>query len=219
MKTKNFLASFAMLILLLTGTQTIAQNDFHIVYDLEINSDDAMANAMMQDAKLEIMFHADYAKVAMDLGIMNTTAITKESNKEGLVLMDMMGMKIAVPMTEKDFDKEEDEGEVTVRETGKSKKVAGFTCKQAFVTNEDGQEFEIWYTPDIKPANQSTDYSYEGVDGFPLEMHINQDGMEMHMEATSVSQKQLSKADFSMEIPDGYQEMSMEDLERMGGGR
>lgn len=219
MKTKFF----ALFLFLLMGAsiQTQAQlSECQITFDLDFSGADMdpMAKAMMEGAEMTMSFKGRRARVEMDMNMMSSTAIVDDEGQEGVVLMDMMGMKMAMVMGEDDFN--QDDGPLPkIRKTGKTKKIAGYTCHQVFVESEEGEDFEVWYSPKIKPAAKAQGYSYEGLDGFPLEMDVNQDGNRMKMKATKVSTDNLDDDLFDLTIPAGYKEMSPEEMMQMGGGR
>jgi len=205
MKTKFF--TLLLLLFLGVGTQVQAQTtDFSIQYDVEVSGDEIepMVAAMMAGTTMELSFKGSKSRMVMDMGMLSkTVAVTDGEAKKGVVLMDMMGRKMAIPMTEEDFQPDADAPEPKIRKTGKTKKIAGYNCKQAFIEAEEGQEFEIWYSEDIRVEAES-EYNYSGLNGFPLQMDVNQEGMMMKMTAKEVSKGKLSKDLFSTEIPDGY---------------
>lgn len=60
----------------------------------------------------------------------------------------------------------------------------------------------------------------ENVPGYPMQYEINNNGFVMGMTVTEIKEE-LSKAElklFNMDIPDGYAEMTMEELQQMGMG-
>ncbi len=216
---KQFFPLLALL--LLFGLQANAQTtkQCKVDYDVEIidaGETDPMAAAMMKDMTMTLAFQDKAARVEMHMSMMDMVVVADDATKKGVALMDMMGMKMATVMGEEEFASAETESTPDVRETGKTKKIAGYTCHQAFVKSDDSNdEVEIWYTKDIVVDNKSSDYSYQGIEGFPLEMLVDQDGMKMRMTASDVSTKKMSKDMFSTEVPDGY---TIQDPSQLGGG-
>lgn len=207
MKTKLFPI---LVLLMLLGWQANAQKtkQCKVDYDVEIlemADADPMTRSMMEGMTLTLAFQDRAARVEMHMSMMDMVVIADDEAKQGVALMDMMGMKMATPMGEEEFaDAGQDQGDTKVRETGKTKKIAGHKCYQAFVSDAEGSEVEIWYTKDIIVDNRSSDYTYEGIDGFPLEMVVDQDGVKMRMTASDVDTDKMPKSFFSTEVPDGY---------------
>ena len=219
MKTKLF----ALILLMFAGvtSQTKAQiSECAIEYSVDVKGGDMdpMAAAMMEGMTMTMMFKDDKARVEMDMSMGKTISVVDAGEKKGVVLMDMMGMKMAMPMGPDEFaDAEDEDRNPDVKITNKTKKIAGYTCKQAIITDEDGSKYEIWYTPEIKVNAQGTDYDYGDIDGFPLEMETKQDDMKVKMVAQDVSTKKLDNDLFDMSIPAGYTEMTPEMMKQMGG--
>lgn len=216
MKTKFF--ALFLFLLVGAGTQTKAQiSECTISYTMEITGEDVdpMAAMMMKGAEMTMAFKGEKGRFGMDMSMMKTTAIVDGEAKKGVVLMDMMGQKMAMVMGESDFE-EEDQSDMKIRETGKTKKIAGYTCKQVIASDSEGNEFEIWYTPEIKVDATNSGYDYKGIEGFPLEMEALQDGMLVKLQATDVDKSKISDSMFDTSVPDGY---TITTADQLGGGR
>jgi GLPGLI family protein len=194
-------------------------SDCQIKYKVDLSGSDmpAMAKLMMGNTKMELAFKGMASRMVMDMGMMgNTTVITDDKTKNGLMLMNMMGRKYATPMKGEDYDQARQEApDMDFKVTGKTKNIAGYSCKQAIGKDEAGNTYECWYTEKIRPQGVSN-FTYKGIDGFPLELEMLQDGVKMKMVAQSVNTAALTDEHFSMKIPSGYTEKSMEDLQKMG---
>ncbi len=210
--TMNFRQLYVLGLMLLTSIGAMAQQSYRIEYDVDIVQDedvDAMAAAMMEDMTMTLYFQGRAARVEMNMTMMQMAMIYNDDEKTALILMDMMGQKIASISEGDDFEamQEQNGNDQTpeIRETGKTKTIAGYKCYQAFVS-QPGQEgeTEIWYTKDIVVQNESSNYTYQGLAGFPLQMTVNQNGINMDMIAREVSKSRLDSDLFDVEIPEGY---------------
>ncbi len=220
MKTNRiqFLFTFLFMVIVSVGLQ--AQSDYKVSYKFDIQSEDAMAAAMMGDASMILMFKGDKARVVMDMGVMSTTVITHDKSQKGVMLMDMsmMGAKMGVEIAPENYSELQAQTDIKpeIRETGKTKKILEYNCKQAFVKTQ-GVEIEIWYTPEIVPTNTATQYTYEGIKGLPLEIHSNEQGVQMVITAEEVLTDPIAIAEFELKIPEGYEKMSWAQMQQMGG--
>lgn len=194
-------------LILLIGSTVVAQDSYKINYEIELvdtGEMDEMTAAMMQDMTMMLAFEGELSRVDMNMSMMNMSTRMNASQKKGIVLMEMMGMKTATMTDEEAFD-ESKQPEVDVRKTGKTKSIAGYKCQQAFVKAKDAtEEQEVWYTDKIKIQGTGTDYTYQGLDGFPLEMIVDDGQMKMRMTATSVSTDKMGSDYFSTAVPAGY---------------
>lgn len=221
---KKILLSFGLL--LLTAVSVNAQiKEGHVSYKMEMTSDNPemeMQLAMMQGSTLDLFFKEGVSRTEMKMGAMMTiTTITDTKSDEMMMLMGgMMGNK-AIHSKMSDLEKEEEANEkpeFEVELTKKTKKIAGYECKKAILTDEEGNESIFWYTEEIEVSKKGQNYLNEEVPGFPLEYELNNGGVLTTLTAISFEEK-LDKKDkelFSTKTPEGYEEMTMEQLKSMG---
>lgn len=192
-----------------------------IAYKIDLSQTDIgmLQKQMLEMAKLTISFKDAFVKTDFDMGMVATTVIADGNTKTGLMLFSMMGNKTASKMSAEDFSqKEKTKGKYTVEYSDETKEIAGYKCKKANVKLENGTTLSLFYTEDIQPAKMNTDFTYEGIKGFPLEMQIDMNGMKVNMVATSVDGAPLPADYFSMTIPEGYTETDMAGFGGMMGG-
>jgi hypothetical protein len=131
--------------------------------------------------------------------------------------MDYMGSKFKIPMSKEDVkSKKMNEADYDIEYTKDTKQIAGYTCKKAIIKTKDKNVFNIWYSDALFPnASEQTQYTkFKG--GCPLEFDMAQNGMKMKLTATKVELGNVSDKVF--DIPDGYQEVTFEQLMQMMGG-
>lgn len=143
-----------------------------------------------------------------------TIVIVNNENGETLTLLNIMGNKMAIKSNAN--DKEDEEGNVEVEYTEETKEIAGYECKKAIATTEDGTEVIIYYTNELPSASVS-DNAYN-IDGFPMMIELSQEMFTMITTVTKVEEKKMKK--IIMEIPEGYTEKTPEELKQLmqGGG-
>jgi Domain of unknown function (DUF4412) len=212
------LMALTLLLSMRVAAQTAPLSDCKIDYKIDMSDPnmDPMAKMMMGSAKMSIGFLGAKSRVEMNMNVMmKTVAISDETTKKSIVLMDMLGQKKA--MVPDDNPAEiKDRYDATSTKTGKTKTIAGYKCSEYIVKTKEGDQLQMWCTPAIKPKSSATDFSFKNVDGFPLQMEIDQDGMKIKMVATKVSAEKMDAKLFSTAVPAGYtlttQEKMMEDF-------
>lgn len=198
----------------------------HVTYKIDIsteNPDMEMVVGMMQGSTLDIYFKEKVTRAEMKMGsMMNMTTISDE--KSGKILMLMSGMigkkAISTSAEELEGDAAKEKPKYDVELVDETKEIAGYKCKKAILTDEEGNETVFWYTEEIEASKKGQSYLNENVPGYPMQYEINNGGLVMGMTVTNIS-KELSKNDlklFEMKIPEGYTEMTMEELQQMGMG-
>ena len=217
---------FSMAIVVLSTLSLTAQiTEGNVKYSIDMSSTNPelqMQLAMMQGSTFELSFKDDLTRSEMNMGtMMKIVTITNEKSEGALMLMSGMMGNTAVKMGAEDLKKSTDdapEAEVTL--TDETKEIQGFKCKKAVVTNEEGTESVVWYSEEIIVNKLGQNYLNSKVPGFPLEFELNQGEMKMTMTSTEFNKKldkKLVKTMFDTTIPEGYTEMSPEELSGMGG--
>jgi GLPGLI family protein len=223
MKNIFFTLAFSF-IAVLTGFAQMTEG--HITYSIEASTDDPemqMAIAMLQGSTMDLYFKEKATRSEMKMGTMMTiTTITNEADGNVLMLMGGMMGNNAVRSTMEELEVQKEEAEQPKYEvtlSDETKEIVGYTCKKATLVSEDGAESIFWYTDDIEVSKKGQNYLSEEVPGFPMQFEINNGGLVMTMTVTELDKKLDKKKGsslFSMDIPEGYTEMSMEDLQMMG---
>ncbi len=215
------LLALTLLLGLRTFAQTAPISDCKIEYKIDLNDPkmDPMAKIMMSSAKMSISFLGQKSRVDMNINaMMRTVAITDEATKKSIVLMDMLGQKKAM-VPEDDPADLKNRYDATTTKTGKTKTIAGYKCDEYLVKTPEGEQSSMWCTTAIKPKSTATDFSFKNLNGFPLELEMNQDGMKLKMIATKVTLDKLDLKQFSTTVPAGYQLTTQDKMMEEYGGK
>jgi len=220
---KKILFSMAMVVFS-TLSLTAQITEGSVNYNVEVSSTNPeleMQLAMLQGSTFSLFFQGDLTRSEMNMGsMMKIVTITNTKEENSLMLMSGMMGNTAVRMSAEDLKKGEenvDQTEVTL--VDETKEIQGYNCKKAISTNEDGQESVIWYTEEVSVNKLGQNYLNNQVPGFPMEFEINQGEVKMTMVSTEFSKKldkKKAKELFNTAIPEGYTEMTPEQLSGMG---
>ncbi len=199
--------------------QTNKISEGKIIYDITYPGTELDQNTMaMMPSDATFYVKKDMSRMEMKMGAGSVISISNAKDGNTTTLMDMMGSKMALKTTKDDVKKaKEKAGKPEVKITDETKDIAGYKCTKAIVTmtGKEKQTFNVWFTKDIEAKN-STSHQIEGIDGFMMEFEFQQQGITMKMSVRSVESQKVDDAMFK--IPDGYKEMSMDDLKKMQGG-
>lgn len=201
---------------------SLAQKNFEgtIKYALtyeDLPAEMAAMEAMLPDEMITII-KGEKSRLEQSMGMgMSSVTITDMKKGSGVLLMDMMGKKMAMEMTKEEFEKMDKKNaskkEPEFKYMDETKEIAGYKCKKAVVVVEGAGEMEVYYTEDLPSgANKQ----FEGLKGFPLEYKIAQGPMKIKVTAESVKMEKVDKKLF--EIPDGYDKMTFEEFQKSMGG-
>ena len=209
MKLLSLLTSFFLLSTFVSAQITEAK----IVYEMKMTSDNPeleMQLSMMQGSQLELVFTDNKSRQNVSMGgFMSTTTISDAETGETLTLMDGMMGKIAMKMNVSDVNEEEEleDESIEFEFIDETKEILGYTCYKAVSLDDEGNESTFWYS-------KESQYIQKQLHGMPLEFQIISPDVTMTFSATEFASK-LKKADknFSMEIPEGYNEMTPEEMQ------
>lgn len=220
---KKILFSLAM-VALSTLSLTAQVTEGNVKYAIDMSSTNPemqMQLSMMQGSTFELFFQDDMTRSEMNMGsMMKIVTITNAKSEGALMLMSGMMGNTAVKMNAEDLKKETDETpDVDITFTDETKDIQGFKCKKAVITNDEGIESAIWYSEEIAVNKLGQNYLSKEVPGFPLEFELNQGEIKMTMTSTEFNKKldkKKVKELFDTTIPEGYTEMTPEQLQGFG---
>ena len=190
-----------------------------IVFEVEMSSDDpqmAMAAQMMNGSTFELTFSKDASMAKMDMGAMMSMTTTVNGDDVLILMGGMMGNK-AVKTTKVELtDSENTDLDATIELIDETKVIAGYKCLKAIVTDSEDNEIEYWYTLDYKLSIDGQGNANGLLPGIALAFSIDKRGMIMSYTATSVESEISDNVTFDVTIPDGYDEMTLEEIQSMG---
>jgi hypothetical protein len=187
---------------------------YNISYDSE-NMDPQMASYLPKTMKMTVK--APMSRMEMSMGMGSNITIFDSETREGVSLVDMMGMKIAVKTTAEDMEKEiQEAGDIEVEKFDETKEILGYTCKKAVVKVKGSGDLTVYYTDEIDTGiDNSSNVIFRDIEGMMLEFEMDQDGLKMHFVAVNIDKKKVS--DDLFQIPEGFEEMTKEEMESRFG--
>ena len=191
-----------------------------IVYEISFPDAELDEETLGMMPKESVIFFKDnMLRMEMKMMGMSTIVISNSKDQSATTLMDMMGNKYAIKMSAEEIEKEKAKlatQKFEVKTTSDTKEIAGFKCKKAIATTKDGQSLTIYYTNDILAKNQGFNDQYKGIEGFPMEYQLSQNGMNMKFMAKSAAKEKVDAEKFT--IPAEYKLTTREELSKMFGG-
>lgn len=225
-KTTLIITATLLFLIAFAGQSFAGGKEFNgtIVYNITYPDSkmDAQTLAMMPKT-MKMKIKGNMSRTEMSMGMGTTIIIFDSEVKTGVMLLDFMGQKFAMKMTAADFEEEiKDLPEPTVVTTDETKEIAGYACKKAIVkVKEKGSETEsemiVYYTEDIAAAkNNELNPLYKNIPGTMLEFSKVENGLNMLLSAVSVEKEKIADSEFV--TPEGFKEVTKDELKGMFGG-
>ena len=191
----------------------------HIFYSVTPQGDIDPSVSAQLPTEVQTYYKGSKTRMEQKTPMGSAIIIGDFETKEQVVLIDMMGQKMALKSTKEETEKAQSEipaGTFTVGT--ETKQIAGYNCKSAEFT-QDGKTVTLFITEDLDIPNSNWQTQYKDVKGVMLEYTqvAGEDGeIKMLISAKEVKQEKVKDTMFT--IPAGYQEMSMAEFKKMFGG-
>ena len=203
-----------LIISLLLGFVPAYAQDFtegRIVYDItfpELVMDDATRGSLPRESV--VYLKGDLTRSDLNVGPrMSSTSIYNYKSGEVTALTEFMDSKTYIVMTPgKGPVPTQNNNQITVFDTER-KNIAGFDCKRAVMKNKDNVSSNLYYTDRIK-ARLAVNVQFPGVDGFPMEFMVDQNGLKMMFSVRQVISESVPDSVFA--IPSDYKQVTPGDL-------
>lgn len=206
----------------------------HLVMEIvDVKSDNPQMQAqleMMKGSETEVFYNGTKSLTKMNMmGGMVLTDILIEKEVGMKLIMNLMGNKMFIPMSQQEMDVAKASADNPMNDLNitydksDTKELAGFSCYKmvAVPTANPDMQFEAYITEDIKTnAAMIQGVDLEQFAGFPLEYTVNMGPMTMTTTAKTF-EPTVDDAVFNVNT-DGYTEMTMDEFKssmgQMGGG-
>ncbi len=170
----------------------------------------------MMPAETEMWFKGDLVKLRMPMGMGMQSDVLILKDKV-VLLMDLMGNKLAMESTKAEVEKENSDTKKAVVKliAGETKNIAGFDCKKAMLSTPGEKDMIVWYSDKIK-SNGSWYFQMSEIKGFPLEFSMKTGEMSVRMTAKEVRMEKVGDTEFA--VSSDYKLMTQADMMKMMGG-
>ena len=213
---KKFFLGFCLLFLSVLNLSA-QLNEGYIKFDVRFEdeglSDEEKA---MLPTMSELWFSNGQMLMRMPTAMgIETNILVRED--ELFIMMNMLGNKMAIKSERDEMHaKSKNKSSFKLKEiTAEKKMIAGYECRKAVMTGEDGEEAIVWFTDKLQ-VKGAWYYNMEGIDGFPMEFSTSANGLKIKMIAIEV--KAIKPAADKFKVPEEYKIMSQEEMQQMFGG-
>ncbi len=214
--------------MLLIGAGVFAQagkklSEGTLIYSVEWNLPQQMqAMASSFPTELKVHFKGDSSSLKTESQMYSSTNITNLSKEYERLLLDipMMGKKFSVIFTPADQDKMADKmPELALKAGTETKTIAGYNAMKYDVTEKKSNQASVaWFTKDIDVTTQNPlTRFYNKSYGFPVEFTSYMNGLSVKATLKEVKTDAVPAGTFS--AGKGYEEITLDQLSQMQGGR
>lgn len=221
---KNLLA-LSLILALLAGSCSIFKDgstsktfEGKITYEITY-PESSIPEAQQQQlpSNLTLYIKDNKVKTEMITGMFTRKTIKDAEQQKATTLLEIMGQKYAIEQTKEDIQEQiKEQGNPEVQVTDETKEIAGYECKKAVVTSEDGEKQDVFFSPEIGSSELNFDSpAYKQINGIPLDYQMKTNMFTMKLTATEIETKKIKDESFA--IPDDYKKVTQEELQNMLG--
>ena len=216
-----------VLALLLLGTaayahaqKKIAQGVITYSIDYVINKDQQATidvSSLPKENKLE--FNGNFSKLGMEMGPSILTIIKDGGTENALLLIDipLAQKQIAAKMSKEDIEKQADGIKYSnFKSTGEKMEISGYHTVRYTYKDNKGNAYELWATKDITLTPGASNSEFKTLKATPIKFTLIQNNVKTILTIKSIAEQQTGP--FTLDIPEGYEVMTMAELEALQFG-
>lgn len=190
-----------------------------VTYEIKVEGDveEEMAAMMPTEMTVFVKGTKSRTEIKMAMGV-DQIAISDSKDNSAVMLLDIMGNKMAMKMNAKDMPAPKEGEKASVTLLDEYKEIAGFKCRKAELKSSKGEVMTVFFTNEIKARiGSSANPDYKLIDGYLMEFSTPMRGIgNMRMTAKTIESQKIDDSNFA--VPADYKETTQEELRKMFGG-
>jgi GLPGLI family protein len=146
-----------------------------ITYDISIKSaksDKSLPNGL-NGAALNIYLKPTQSRSEMTSSLGKETDVFDNKAGKGFILKEYSGQKLMITLTNQNWSQKNQWNEnLKFMVSNEIETIAGYQCKKAIGTSEDGRTVTVYFAPDIVIVNDKYNGSFSQLPGLPIKYEL-----------------------------------------------
>lgn len=144
-----------------------------IVYDMEIQNGSNAQAGNLTGATTTVYLKGNNSRSDMVSALGKEITIYNSKANNAVILKEFSGQKLMITLTKDNWlSKNKTYSNIKFELTGETKTIGGYNTKKAIAKMPDGKTFEVYYTPELVPANKEYDPTFSSLPGLAIEYEI-----------------------------------------------
>lgn len=216
MKRKAFISSLVCTFLIYAAAiaqKTIAEAT--LTYNTVIYSGN---NSQIEGASTIVYLKGKNTRTDMVSPLGKEITIFNSKQDNAVILKEFSGQKLMITLNKENWKaKNKLYSDIKFELTGESKKIEGYNTKKAIAKMTDGRTFEVYYAPDIVPANKDYDATFSNLPGLAIQYEIESGKMKFKYTLSKISYDPVPVSIFDFPTS-GYRVMTYEENQQLKRG-
>ena len=215
---------FSMVVMLLAGYISVqAQRNIAeatITYDMVIQtgSNAPQKGDALTGASTTVYLKGNNSRTDMVSSLGKEITIFNSKTDNAVILKEFSGQRLMITLNKENWkSKNKMYSNIKFELTNEFKVIAGYNTRKAVAKMPDGKTFEVYYAPDLVPANKDYDATFSNLPGLAIEYEIESGKMKFKYTLSKINYDpvQLSLFDFPTS---GYRVMTYEENQNLKKG-
>lgn len=153
-----------------------------------------------------------------------TSALGKEiiiynsKTNNAVILKEFSGQKLMITLTRDNWlAKNKMYSNIKFELTGETKTIAGYNTRKAIAKMADGKTFEVYYTPELVPANKEYDPTFSNLPGLAIQYEIESGKMKFRYTLADINYDPVPVSLFDFPVSE-YRVMTYEENQNLKKG-
>jgi len=213
-----------MVVMLLAGYISVqAQRNIAeatITYDMVIQtgSNAPQKGDALTGASTTVYLKGNNSRTDMVSSLGKEITIFNSKTDNAVILKEFSGQRLMITLNKENWkSKNKMYSNIKFELTNEFKVIAGYNTRKAVAKMPDGKTFEVYYAPDLVPANKDYDATFSNLPGLAIEYEIESGKMKFKYTLSKINYDpvQLSLFDFPTS---GYRVMTYEENQNLKKG-
>jgi GLPGLI family protein len=191
-----------------------------IEYDMKIqtgNNTPQSADALT-NAKTTIYLKGNNSRTEMSSVLGREITIHNSKSDNAVILKEFSGQKLMITLTRENWlAKNNMYNNIKFELTGETKTIAGYDTRKAIAKMADGKTFEVYYAPELVPANKEYDLTFNNLPGLAVQYEIESGNMKFRYTLTKINYDPVPVSLFEFPVS-GYRVMTYEENQKLKKG-
>jgi len=191
-------------------------NEGVLVYNMTVETGSGEPNMadMFDGATTTVYLKGNMSRVELVSGLGKEATIHNAANNTAVILKDYSGQKLMIPMTAADWESSNRKyNGIQFEITTETAVISGYNCKKAIAKLSNGTSFIVYYTTDVKVANNSYDAQFKSLPGLPVQYEMISGKIKFKFTLAKISFESVPSSKF--ETPtSGYRVMSYSETKK-----
>lgn len=144
--------------------------------------------------------------------------IFNSKSDNAVILKEFSGQKLMISLTKENWKaKNKMYADIKYELTGEYKTIGTYNTRKAIATMPDGKTFEVYYAPDLVPANKDYDATFNNLPGLAISYEIESGKMKFRYTLSRISYDPVTVSLFDFPSS-GYRVMTYDENQKLKKG-